>query len=106
MNAVNVPPWQAIYDELGVTVPPLDDRPLGYFVEEHAAARPDAIALQYFDRAISYRELNEQANRLANGLLSLGVKRGDVVGIHLPNIPQYPIALVACAKLDLSLIHI
>jgi len=99
MKSVNVSPWQAIYDELGVTVPPIDDHPLGYFVEEHAAARPDAIALQYFDRAISYRELNEQANRLANGLLSLGVKRGDVVGIHLPNIPQYPIALVACAKL-------
>jgi len=99
MESVLVPPWQAIYDELGVTVPPLDDRPLGYFVEEHAAARPDAIALQYFDRSISYRELNELANRLANGLLSLGVKRGDVVGIHLPNIPQYPIAMVACAKL-------
>jgi long-chain acyl-CoA synthetase len=99
MAKFTTPPWQAIYDELGVEVPGIDDRPLGHFVEEHATARPDSVALQYFDREISYRELNELANRFANGLLSLGVTRDDVVGIHLPNIPQYVIALVACAKI-------
>ncbi|MCZ6828232.1 MAG: AMP-binding protein, partial [Gammaproteobacteria bacterium] len=82
-----------------MVVPEIDDRPLGYYVEEHARVRPDAVALQYFEREISYRELNEQANRFANGLISLGVVKGDVVGIHLPNIPQYVIALVACAKI-------
>ena len=99
MTAHPALPWQTIYDQLQVTVPPLDDAPLGHFVEEHASARPTAIALQYFDREISYGELNEQANRLANALLSLGTVKGDVVGIHLPNIPQYVIALVACAKI-------
>ncbi len=99
MAKFNTPPWQAIYDELGIEVPEIDDRPLGHFVEEHATARPDSVALQYFEREISYRELNELANRCANGLLCLGVTRDDVVGIHLPNIPQYVIALVACAKI-------
>ncbi|MCB1674915.1 MAG: AMP-binding protein, partial [Halioglobus sp.] len=99
MAAMTELPWQPIYDELGVGVPPLDDRPLGHFVEEHAANRPDAVALQYLDREISYRELNELANRCANGLLALDVARGDVVGIHLPNVPQYVIALVACCKI-------
>jgi long-chain acyl-CoA synthetase len=99
MTKFTTPPWQAIYDELGVEVPGIDDRPLGHFVQEHATARPDSVALQYFDREVSYRELNELANRFANGLLCLGVTRDDVVGIHLPNIPQYVIALVACAKI-------
>ena len=99
MAALTELPWQPIYDELGVAVPPLDDRPLGYFIEEHAANRPDAVALQYLDREISYRELNELANRCANSLLSLDVGRGDVVGIHLPNVPQYVVALVACCKI-------
>lgn len=92
-------PWQPIYDELGIVVPDIDHRPLGFFVEQHAAKLPDAIALQYFDREITYFELNELANRFANALVSLGVVKGDVVGIHLPNIPQYAIALVACAKI-------
>jgi long-chain acyl-CoA synthetase len=92
-------PWQAIYDELGVIVPTPDDRPLGRYIEQHAIERPDAVALQYFDREISYRELNALANSFANGLLAMGVTRDSVVGIHLPNIPQYAIALVACAKI-------
>ena len=92
-------PWQPIYDELGVREPDLDDRPLGSFVEEHAAHRPESVALQFFDREINYRELNELANRFANALVSMGVGKGDVLGIHLPNVPQYVIALVACSKI-------
>jgi hypothetical protein len=56
-------------------------------------------ALQYIDREISYRELDELSNQLANALTSLGVSKDDVVGIQMPNIPQYPIALVAISKL-------
>ncbi len=62
MTKFSTPPWQAIYDELGIEVPEIDDRPLGHFVEEHATVRPDSVALQYFDREISYGELNELAN--------------------------------------------
>src|SRR5690242_14653848 len=46
-----------------------------------AATTPDAIALVYGDAVLSYRELNEQANRLAHYLLSLGVKPGMLVGL-------------------------
>jgi long-chain acyl-CoA synthetase len=92
-------PWQGVHEALGVEPAPFDDRPLGAFVEEHAAQRPEAPALQYFHRSISYRELDEAASRFASALQSLGVGRGDVVGLHLPNVPQYPIALAAIAKL-------
>ncbi len=99
MNATEQLPWQSIYDELGVKTPPLDDRPLGYFVAQHASERPDAVALQYHEQAISYADLNAQANRLANALLALGMNRDSVLGIHLPNMPQYVAALVACSRI-------
>ncbi len=92
-------PWLAIHEELGIKPPDFDDRPPGTFVEIHAESMPDNSALRYFERDISYRELNELANRLANALATMGVGRNDVVGLHMPNIPQYVIALVALSKL-------
>lgn len=92
-------PWLAIHEELGVQPPEFDDRPVGAYVELHAEAIPDNAALRYFDWEINYRELNEQSNRLANSFAALGVGTGDVVGLYLPNTPQYAIALVALSKL-------
>ncbi|MDD9964516.1 MAG: class I adenylate-forming enzyme family protein [Gammaproteobacteria bacterium] len=92
-------PWLAIHEELGVEPPAFDDRPLGTFVEGYAESIADNNALRYFGRDICYRELNELSNRLANALAKLGVGLGDVVGLQLPNIPQYGIALVALSKL-------
>lgn len=92
-------PWLAHYGSLGIITPEFEDRPFGSFIEEHALNQPEAIAMWYIARGISYAEYNKQANRLANALIKLGVKKGDVVGIHLPNIPQYPIMLAAISKI-------
>ncbi len=50
-------------------------------------------------RKMTYREMYKEVNRLANALKSLGIKKGDRVGIYLPMIPELPIAMVACAKI-------
>ena len=92
-------PWLKIHEELGVRPPEFDDRPLGTFVEAYAESIPESSAVQYFDRRISFRELNELSNRLANALAALGVGMGDVVGLHMPNVPQYVVAVVAISKL-------
>ncbi|MFQ6006238.1 MAG: long-chain fatty acid--CoA ligase, partial [Woeseia sp.] len=92
-------PWQSVYDEIGIETPPVDDTPLGGHVETHARDRGEKVAFQFFDREISFRELNERANQLANALVVRGVGKGDVAGIHLPNIPQFAIALVAVSKI-------
>ena len=65
-------PWQHIYDELNVVVPPIEDRPLGSYVEEFSVSLANSPALQYFDRTITYAELNAEANQMAN---ALGVAR-------------------------------
>lgn len=50
-------------------------------------------------RKFTYRDLYVEVNKLANGLKSIGVKKGDRVGIYLPMIPELPISMLACAKI-------
>ena len=50
-------------------------------------------------RKLTYRDLYAEVNKLANGLKSIGVKKGDRVGIYLPMIPELPISMLACAKI-------
>jgi acetyl-CoA synthetase len=50
-------------------------------------------------RKLTYKQLYDEVNRLANALRSLGIKKGDRVGIYLPMILELPIAMLACAKI-------
>jgi long-chain acyl-CoA synthetase len=92
-------PWEFIYRDAGVSVPPFDEKALSLYVQEHAANIPEFPALKFYSRDISYQELDQLANKMANVLIGLGVSKGDVVGFHMPNIPQYVIALLAVAKI-------
>jgi acetyl-CoA synthetase len=51
------------------------------------------------ERAITYAELLREVCRLANGLRSIGVRRGDRVAIYLGMVPELPVAMLACARL-------
>jgi acetyl-CoA synthetase len=69
----------------------------------HAADR-DRVALRWEDEGgatstWTYRELQEQANRLSNALSALGVNRGDRVAIILPQRPETAIAHLACYQM-------
>ena len=48
---------------------------------------------------LTYNELYNEVNKFANVLKSLGVKRGDRVGIYLPMIPEVIVSMMACARL-------
>ncbi len=48
---------------------------------------------------ITYKELHRRVCMFANGLKSLGVKKGDRVGIYLPMIPEAVVAMQACARI-------
>ena len=50
-------------------------------------------------RSVTYGELAVAVNRLANGLKSLGVRKGDRVGIYLPMVPEAAVAMLACARI-------
>jgi acetyl-CoA synthetase len=50
-------------------------------------------------RSMTYRELHRQVNQAANALRSLGLGRGDAVGIYMPMTPEVVVALLAIAKI-------
>jgi non-ribosomal peptide synthetase component E (peptide arylation enzyme) len=59
---------------------------------EWAKKTPDAPALIGPNASFSYADFHEKSRRFASGLLGLGVRRGDVIGLQLPNIPEFLIA--------------
>ncbi|UCE95173.1 MAG: acetate--CoA ligase [Candidatus Bathyarchaeota archaeon] len=50
-------------------------------------------------RVLTYKDLYRDVNKFANVLKTLGVKKGDCVGIYLPMIPEVQIAMLACARI-------
>ena len=60
---------------------------------------PDKAALVFENQTLTYRQLDEQVNRLANGLRALGVAKGDRVALFLPNIPEFVVGYFAVQKL-------
>ncbi len=50
-------------------------------------------------RRLTYRDLQEQTARLGNVLKGLGVKKGDIVTIYMPMVPELAVAVLACARI-------
>ncbi len=50
-------------------------------------------------KAITYRQLHEQVCRLANALKTQGIKKGDVVTIYMPMVPEAAVAMLACTRI-------
>lgn len=96
-------PWFQFYDE---GVPKTIDYaaiPLDRFLTDAAGRHPDhtaaifgaVVGSRVLDAKITYRELDDLVNRFAAGLQKMGVKKGDRVGIMLPNCPQFIVAAYA-----------
>lgn len=60
---------------------------------------PQTTAIYYFDKTISYRELDAQSDAVAAHLLKAGVSEGDRVAILLQNVPQFVMMTVAAWKI-------
>ncbi|PKQ27878.1 MAG: AMP-dependent synthetase [Candidatus Anoxymicrobium japonicum] len=52
----------------------------------------DEVALAFMGVEVTFGELDRYANRFADMLIANGLKKGDVIGLNLPNIPEYVIA--------------
>jgi acetyl-CoA synthetase len=74
-------------------------------LDRHLEERGDQTAIIWEgddpaeSKHISYRSLYEQVCRLANGLKSLGIGKGDMITIYMPMIPEAAIAMLACARI-------
>jgi long-chain acyl-CoA synthetase len=91
-------PWVRQYDK---GVPATIDYPavpLFFFLEDAAKKHPETPCTIFKGARITYKEMNELTDRLAAGLAELGVKKGDRVGIFMPNTPQFVMAYFAILK--------
>ena len=95
-------PWLKFYDEGVPHTLDYPEVPLHWFLEESARKYPDSIATvlpgNFGDTKLTYSELDQLANRLANALVDMGVEKGDRVGLYMPNCPQFVIAYAAILK--------
>jgi long-chain acyl-CoA synthetase len=91
-------PWLKLYPDYV----PFEIKPgfnNGLELLQHAVhTGADRSALYYFDRAISYGELDRQSTALAAAFVANGLQRGDRLALFLQNVPQFLIALYATWK--------
>jgi acetyl-CoA synthetase len=72
-------------------------------IDRNAKSQPEKIAYIFANESgsekVTYRELDERVSRLAGALAKAGIKKGDVVAIYLPMIPEAFYAIFACSKI-------
>ena len=97
--------WHQHYDYNVQTSYRFPRIPLHKLLDIPANAYPDKPAINYYGSKITFWELRQLSFRLANALSRLGVQKGDRVGIHLPNIPQYLISYYATLSLGAIVVN-
>ncbi|MCA1989987.1 MAG: long-chain fatty acid--CoA ligase, partial [Desulfarculus sp.] len=95
-------PW---YNDWPEGVPKMIDIPdigLGDLLRDTAKQYPDNKAIIFLDSVMSYRELDDYVDRLATAFDQMGIKKGDVVAMMLPNSPQFVITFYACQRIGVT----
>lgn len=78
--------------------------PLHALMQATAELHPQRVALRFGDRAITFSEFDALSSQAAHGLLELGVRTGDRIGLLMPNCPEYEIAFWAGSKIGAILV--
>jgi acetyl-CoA synthetase len=132
-RAIEDPAWfcEAVCDELGIVWKQRFDVALDladgpewprWFVggrmnyvtsalDRFLGSRADAVAVRWEGEdgttaTLTYQELTDATNRMANALRALGVTKGDRVGIYLPMLPETAVATLACSRIGAVFIPI
>jgi acyl-CoA synthetase (AMP-forming)/AMP-acid ligase II len=83
--------------------PPVDfpDVPYDHLFRQVVRHHPDRLAIVYRNMSLTYREVLAMVNCIANGLIGLGLRKGDCLCIYAKNCPEYPLTFLAAASLGL-----
>jgi long-chain acyl-CoA synthetase len=97
-NVYDERPWLNAYDPGIPADIEIPEKTYTHALLEGLTSFPDRAAMHFMGAALSYRQLDEMSRRFASYLTASGVKPGDVVGLSLPNIPQFLIALCGALR--------
>ena len=95
---MNERPWLANYDRGVPHTLEIPDVTFFHFLEESAKKFPDRACTIFKGAVITYQEMNAITDRIAAALVGMGVKKGDRVGIFMPNTPQFVMAYYGILK--------
>src|SRR5262245_7884378 len=92
--------WLAHYDEgVPATLAPDPERTLLDCLDDLVRDRPEAAAVLFKGATLTWKALQRDSDALAVALAGLGAKRGDCIGLILPNCPQFLIVQFAIWKI-------
>jgi long-chain acyl-CoA synthetase len=92
-------PWHRHYDYNVPTTIRYPRIAAQAFFQLAAGTFPDKPATNFYGTELTFWQLRQQTLRMASALGKLGVKKGDRVGLHLPNCPQFVISYLAALSL-------
>jgi long-chain acyl-CoA synthetase len=97
-------PWAASYPpDVPQSLAPYPEKPLYSLLEESAVRFPERPAISFpvapMARRLTYGDLLAEVEQLSRALASLGIRKGDRVGLLLPNCPQFVVAFYALQRL-------
>lgn len=99
--------WQA--EDAGLE---LINSTIGEMLDRQAAIRPDKEALVYnypeigLDLRLSFRQYRDEVDRLAKGLLALGIQKGEHVAVWAPNLPEWILLQIALARIGAVMVTV
>lgn len=91
-------PWVEHYDKGVPATIEYPQAPLFHFLDDSARKYPDRACTIFKGAVVTYKEMNDITDHLAAALVDMGVKKGDRVGIFMPNSPQFVMAYYAILK--------
>ncbi|MGL5793113.1 MAG: AMP-binding protein, partial [Waterburya sp.] len=79
---------------------------IAHHVERGHILFPYKVALIFEEKSFTYQQLDQLANKVANGLRGLGIQKGDRVALFLPNIPEFIISYLGILKLGAIVVSV
>jgi len=98
-------PWEASYPAGVDWHAPIEAAPLPSLLERTAALRGAKPAFDFLGHTTTWAEADAAATRIAAGLQGMGLKKGDRLGLLLPNCPAYPLLFFGALKAGLTVVN-
>ena len=99
-------PWRNSFADCADWEAPIATGTLPALLDSAAASFGDDPVITFRGRHIGFRALRDHADRVAAGLLRMGVGPGQSVALYLPNTPWHPVAFFALARTGARIVHL
>lgn len=99
-------PWHRFYDYNVPSTIRYPQFPAQRIFQMTAGSHPNKACTSFYGTEMTFWQVREQVLRLANALAARGLKKGDRIGIHLPNCPQFIVSYLASLHLGAIVVNV